>query len=90
MGSEAKGKSPKNTTGPVPVTVGFTHDPPIGSARGIAHPKRSGELYLVRPGPKAITTPGGLITHVSNSGIVTLHEMTNTRRGHRINYIGHI
>lgn len=88
--SEQTEKVQETTTGPVPVIVGFTHDPPIGSARAIAHPKRSGERYLVRPGPKAITTPGGLITHVSDSGIVTLHEMTHSKKGHRINYVGHM
>ncbi len=80
----------KAAKGPVAVVIGFSHEPGIGSARGKIHGKRKGERYLVAAGPKPITTPGGLITHVANSGVATLHEMRFTKGRHAINYVGHL
>lgn len=77
--------------GAVKVIVGFSHEPVMGSARGVAHPKAHRARYLVTPGRRPITTPGGLITHVSDEGIATLHEMHHKgNRQHEINYVGHI
>lgn len=77
--------------GAVKVVIGFSHEPVMGSARGVAHPKVHRAKYLVTPGRRPITTPGGLITHVSDEGIATLHEMHHAgNRKHEINYVGHI
>ncbi len=81
----------RSNSGPIKVIVGFGHEPVMGSARGTAHPGEKGSRYLVVPGRRAITTPGGLITHVSDEGIATLHEMHHAgNRKHEINYVGHI
>ncbi len=77
--------------GAVKVVIGFSHEPVMGSARGVAHPKAHRASYLVTPGRRPITAPGGLITHVSDEGVATLHEMHYVgNRKHEINYVGHI
>ncbi len=77
-------------TAPVKAVIGFSHEPVMGSARGVAHPKEHRGKYLVTPGRRAITAPGGLITHISDVGKATLHEMRLKKGEHVIDYVGHL
>lgn len=65
---------------PVPVIIGFTHEPLMGSAFGQEHPQKPGEKYFTKAGPKPLKAGEGLAYVVSSKRKVFLNQIKHYRR----------
>ncbi|MBI5636295.1 hypothetical protein HY993_05005 [Candidatus Micrarchaeota archaeon] len=75
---------------PVPVFVGFSHEPVVGANFGLEHPiGEKDDKFFTRPGQRPMQTQEGLVTLVSRTGKKYLLAMKNRgKKGFTVDYIG--